>query len=65
MNSFIVHDYICLLIHKTCNLKSYHSDIIYHMTSNIIFSVVSMHVEEYDFDIYFEEYYHISGGKTR
>ena len=28
------------LIHKKCHLKNYHSDIKYHMTLNIIFSVV-------------------------
>ena len=33
-------NYICLLIHKQCHLKSYHSDIKYHMPLNIIFSVV-------------------------
>ena len=38
MNSSIVHDNTCSLIHK-CHLKSYRSDIKYHLTSNIIFSV--------------------------
>ena len=36
------------LIHKKCHPESYHSDIEYHMTLNIIFSVVSMHIVEYD-----------------
>ena len=40
MNSSIVHDIICKFIHKKCHLKSYHSDIKYHMTLNIKFSVV-------------------------
>ena len=40
MNSSIIHDNIYSLIHKKCHPDSYHSDIIYHMTLNIIFSVV-------------------------
>ena len=32
MNPSIIHDNICKLIHKKCHLKSYHSDIKYHMT---------------------------------
>jgi hypothetical protein len=40
MNSSIVHDSICKLIHKTCHLRSYHGDINYHVTLDIIFSVV-------------------------
>jgi hypothetical protein len=30
---------ICLLIHKKCHPKSYHSDMKYHMVLNIVFSV--------------------------
>ena len=30
MNSSIIHDNICSLIHKMCHLKSCHSDIKYH-----------------------------------
>jgi hypothetical protein len=41
MNSSIIHKNNCPLIHKKCHPKSYHSDIKYHMTPNIIFSVVS------------------------
>ena len=48
MNSSIVHDNICSLIHEKCHPKSYHVDIKYHMTLNIIFSVISMHTEEYN-----------------
>ena len=40
MNSSIIHDNICSLILKKCPPKSYHSDTKYHMTQNIIFSVV-------------------------
>ena len=40
MNSTIIHDSICSVIHKKCHLKSYHSDIEYHITLNVIFSVV-------------------------
>jgi hypothetical protein len=39
MNSPIIHDEICSLIHKKCHPKSYHSDIKYHMTLTTIFSV--------------------------
>jgi hypothetical protein len=39
MNSFIIHDNIHSLIHKKCHPKSHHSDIKYHMTLNITFSV--------------------------
>ena len=39
MNSSIIHDSICKLIHKKCHLKSYYSDIKYHTTLKIIFSV--------------------------
>ena len=42
MNSSIIPDNICSLIHKKGHLKSYHSDKIYHMTLNFIFSVVLM-----------------------
>ena len=41
MNSSIIHDNFCELIHKKCDPKSYHSDIKYHMPLNIIFSVVN------------------------
>ena len=40
MNSSIIHDDICSLIHIKCHPRSYYSDIKYHMTLNIIFSVV-------------------------
>ena len=41
MDEFIHHhDNICSLIHKKCHLESYHSGIKYHMTLNIILSVV-------------------------
>jgi hypothetical protein len=40
MNLSIIHDNICSLIHEKCHMKSYHSDIKYHMTLSIIFSVV-------------------------
>ena len=40
MNSSIMHDNICSLIHKKCHPKSCHSDIKYHMTLNIMYSVV-------------------------
>ena len=38
MNSSIIHENICSLIHKMCHPKSYHSDIKYHMIINNIFS---------------------------
>ena len=41
MNSSIIYDNICKLIHKNCHPNSYHSDIKYHMTLNFIFSVVT------------------------
>ena len=40
MKSFNIHDNISSLIHK-CHPKSYHSNIKYHTTRNIIFSVVT------------------------
>ena len=40
MNSSILHESICKLIHKKCHLKSYHTEIKYPMTLNIIPSVV-------------------------
>ena len=40
MNSSITHDSVCSLIQKKCHPNSYHGDIKYHMTLNIIFSVV-------------------------
>ena len=48
MNSSIIHDNIHSLIHKKFHLKSYHGDIKYHMTLNMIFSVVCMHTEDND-----------------
>ena len=40
MNSpTIIHDNICNFLYKKCHLQSYHSDIKYHMTLNITFSV--------------------------
>ena len=39
-NSSIIHDIICSISHKKCLPRSYHSDIEYHMTLNMIFSVV-------------------------
>ena len=38
-NPSIIHDVLCSLIHKKCHPKSYHNDIKWHMTLNIIFSV--------------------------
>ena len=40
MNWSIIHYSICSLIHKKSHPRSYHSYIKYHMTLNIIFSVV-------------------------
>ena len=45
MNSSIIHDNICKLIHKKCHLKSYHSDIKYLVTLNTIFSVVPPYIQ--------------------
>ena len=39
MNSSTIHDNSCSLIYKNCSPKSYHRDIKYHMTLNIISSV--------------------------
>jgi hypothetical protein len=41
MNSLIIHDNIFSLIYKRCHPKSYAGDIKYHMTLNVIFSVVT------------------------
>ena len=41
MNSSIIHDKICSLIDKKCYMKSYYIDIKYHMTLNIISSMVA------------------------
>ena len=40
MNASIIHANICSLIQKKCHMKSYYNDIKYHMTLNMIFSVV-------------------------
>ena len=40
MNSSIIHDNICSFIHNKCHPNSYYSDNKYHMTLNIIFSIV-------------------------
>ena len=50
MNSSINRDSICSLIHKQRHQKSRHSDITYHMTLNIIFSVVSIYDEDSSVD---------------
>jgi len=42
MNSSIIHDNMCSLVHKKCHMKSYHSDIKYRMTLNIILSAVRL-----------------------
>ena len=39
MNSSIIHDNICNLIHKKYHPKSYHSDIKYHMTFSVVLVV--------------------------
>jgi hypothetical protein len=39
INFTTIHGNICKLICRKSHLKSYHSDIKYHMTLNIIFSV--------------------------
>ena len=44
MNSCIIHDDICSNIQSKCHPKSCHIDINYHMTLNIIFGVVFLHV---------------------
>ena len=44
MDSSTIHDNICSLVHKKCHPKSYHSNIKYHITLNIIFSVVIIFV---------------------
>ena len=47
MNSSIIPDDICELIHKKCHPKSYHIDIKCHMTLNIMFSVVTDELVEF------------------
>ena len=42
MNSSIIHDCICSLIHLKCHPKSYHSDIEFRMTLNIVFEEDSL-----------------------
>ena len=39
-NLSIIHDNVCKPINTKCDPKTYHSDIKYHTTLNIIFSVV-------------------------
>ena len=46
MNSSIIHDNTCSLIHDRCYPKSNHSYIKYHMTLNIIFSVVQFKISK-------------------
>jgi hypothetical protein len=41
MNSSIIHNNICSFSHKECHPEGYHSDLKYHMTLNIVFSVLS------------------------
>ena len=41
MNSSIIHDSMCSLMHKRCHPKGYHRDIRYHVTLTTIFSVAS------------------------
>jgi hypothetical protein len=41
MNSSIIHDNSCSLFHRKCHPKHYHSDIKYHMTLIIIFSIAT------------------------
>ena len=36
MNSSIIHDNVCICVHKKCHPERYHSDIKYHMTLNIM-----------------------------
>jgi hypothetical protein len=38
----IIHDNVCILIHKNSCQNSYHNVIKYHMTLNIIFSIVQL-----------------------
>ena len=40
-SSSIIHDHVCSLCHTKCHPKSYHSDITYHTTLNIIVRVMS------------------------
>ena len=42
MNPSIIPESICKLIHEKCHLKSYYSDVKYHMTLNVIFGVPSL-----------------------
>ena len=44
MNSSIIHDIICSLLHKRCHPNSYHSDVTYHMILDIRFSVGFLYV---------------------
>ena len=39
MNSFIIHDNICSLIHKKCHVRNYLHEINYHMTLNMTYWV--------------------------
>ena len=36
----IIQDNICKLIHQKCHPKSYYNGVKYHMTQNIIFSII-------------------------
>ena len=40
MNSSIIHDDIGSLLNKNCHTESYHGDIKYNITLNIILSIV-------------------------
>ena len=49
MNSSIIYDSICSLIHMKCPLKSHQSGIKCHMTLNIIFRVLNLQKLTYKF----------------
>ena len=48
-DSYTIHDNICRPFHKKCHPKSYHSDIKFHMTLQIIFTVASHIMQEATF----------------
>ena len=65
MNSSIIHDEIYTLIRKKCHPKSYNSDIEYHMTLNIIFSVVLAVYDEERCNCYYYKFYIVMIGSIR
>ena len=58
--------YICSLIHKKCHPRSYHGDVNYHTTLNIIVSVAYLTgLDTYLFELGPHHYYQGKGGSMK